>query len=356
MQAERLHISYCPYNLRFKEPGGTSRGVLREKLTYFLRIADCDNPDRIGYGEVPIFPGLSAETPQELEQALKELARGRTVPEEIPAISSLTFGLEQALAQLKAGDKPAWTSDFTEGKSSITINGLIWMGDAATMETRIKEKLDTGFICIKLKIGAIDWEEELRLIRQLRQTAGSELTIRVDANGAFSPKTCMRYLDELARLGVHSIEQPIRAGQPEKMRELCRATPIPIALDEELIGIPISSLRSELLDFIEPQYIILKPALCNGFGGSRDWIERAERRGTGWWITSALESSVGLDAIAQFTGTYNTTIPQGLGTGNLYSNNFDSPLRLEGERLRYTGEMNPRPYGLRLESLHWRTE
>lgn len=354
MAGRKIKISFTPYRLIFKEPAGTSRGVLNEKLTFFLRIADCDNPDNIGYGEVPVFPGLSKESVSDVEKELKSLLSVEN-SEILPSkrfSSSLTFGIEQALASLEAGpSQPFFQSPFTAGECFITINGLIWMGSFERMKERIREKLLQGFQCIKIKIGAISWDDELRLIRYLRDLAGDEITIRVDANGAFGPQDCLWRLEQLSALGVHSIEQPIRAGNPEEMKKICSLSPLPIALDEELIGLPPGEERTCLLEYIRPAFIILKPALCYGFSGSTDWIERAENLGVGWWITSALESSVGLDAIARFTGRLNPSLPQGLGTGSLYVNNFDSPLLLEGERLFFRGPENI--YARQLETLRW---
>lgn len=350
----KVKISFAPYRLRFKEPGGTSRGILREKPTYFLRVADRDHPGLTAYGEVPVFPGLSKESVQALEKKLRELTRSEdtdAIPD-MAEYSSLIFGWEQAMASLARNDTGLiFPSGFTSGESSIEINGLIWMNDFETMRRRMLEKLHDGFHCIKIKIGAIDWARELKLLQLIRETAGEGVTIRVDANGAFTPENCMYKLEQLARLDVHSIEQPIRQGNFREMRKICRESPIPVALDEELIGHPISAERDELLEYIRPQYLILKPALCYGFSGACDWIERAGRLGIGYWVTSALESSVGLNAIAQFTGTLRPEIPQGLGTGNLFTNNFSTPLLLEGDRLTFTGPAYI--YNSELERLDW---
>lgn len=354
MLPDNIRISYVPYRLRFKEPGGTSRGILTEKLTFFIRIANADDPSMVGYGEVPFFPGLSKELPEELEAALRSFIAVSS-PAGLRSLSppsSLVFGLEQACSSFGLQGKGlVFPSPFTEGRSGIEINGLIWMGSPDVMRRRVEEKLEQGFRCIKIKIGAIDWEEELNLIRFVRRQGGPALSIRVDANGAFSPADCLPRLNQLADLGVHSIEQPVRQGNLEAMKRLCAVSPVPIALDEELIGIPVGPERSRLLDFVRPQFLILKPALCFGFTGALDWIRRAAEMDIGWWITSALESSVGLDAIAQFTGSLGPSLPQGLGTGNLFTNNFASPLRLSSDRLSYTG--SPVPYASELESLDW---
>ena len=340
MIAGPLRISYTPYVLQFKEPGGTSRGVLTRKLTYFLKIEGAGYPYGTAYGEIPLFEGLSIETRPMLEARLKELIKmtDEDSLHQFYDISSLVFGVEQALGALKSGNRGIiFGSDFTRGTSDITINGLIWMGKFDVMKRRVEEKLKEDFGCIKIKIGAIDWEEELKLLRMVREIGGSQLTIRVDANGAFSPEDCLKKLDCLSRLNIHSIEQPIKQGNLPEMKKICSESPIAVALDEELIGIPPGDYRSEILEYVNPAYIILKPALCYGFSGASDWIERASKLGIDYWITSALESSVGLDAIAQYTGSLSPSLPQGLGTGKLYTNNFKSPLSLNGEKLTFRG-------------------
>lgn len=331
-------FSFSPYLLKFREPGGTSRGVLLEKLTYFIKIENLAT-GQCGYGEVPFFTGLSKEGRREVENALEFLSAHPWMVSDFKSdLSCLTFGLETALLDYNnGGNGLIFKSAFTHSERPIEINGLIWMGSFEKMRERIEEKLRLGFKCIKIKIGAIDWNKELELLRYIRENCGKEVTIRVDANGAFSPHNCMPYLEQLASLNVHSIEQPIPAGNLQAMRGICRVSPVPVALDEELIGIPIGDMRNRLLDEVMPQFIILKPALCFGFSGMADWIHRAEERNIGWWITSALESSIGLNAIAQFAGQYHLELPQGLGTGNLYTNNLASSIRLEGDRMFYTG-------------------
>lgn len=221
-------------------------------------------------------------------------------------------------------------TDFTAGNASIPINGLIWMGDKDFMKQQIVEKLNTGFSCIKMKIGAIDFASEIALLKSIRQTfSRDEIELRVDANGAFSPKGALDKLQQLAALDIHSIEQPIKQGQWQEMARLCKDTPLPIALDEELIGVFTLDEKIKLLDTIKPQYIILKPSFIGGFKGTDEWIALAEKRNIGWWITSALESNIGLSAIAQYTATKNSTLPQGLGTGSLYTNNIPAPLTVK---------------------------
>ena len=353
MIPEKLSIDFSPYRLIFKFPAGTSRGVLKEKLTYFIRITDEEDQRHVAFGEVPFFPGLSKETQEEVEEELRNCCAIVNADDlkEAATLSCVRFGIEQALNAMD-NEGVVFPSPFMGDEGAITINGLVWMGSYPEMTSRVTRKLQEGFKCIKIKIGAIHWEEELRLIGMVREMGGAEVTIRVDANGAFSPDDVLWRLDELARLGVHSIEQPIMAGNPTAMATVCKESPLPIALDEELIGIDCQDTRSELLEYIRPHYIILKPALCFGFSGAIDWIARAESLGIGGWITSALESSVGLDAIAQFTATLRPDMPQGLGTGNLYTNNFRSPLSLNGDELRYIGPTGV--YNRQLASLDWR--
>lgn len=329
-----LKLDYTPYFLEFKEPGGTSRGILHRKLTYFIRIRNLDRDGAAGYGEVPVFENLSKESPAEVESILHSISLGED-PETSRFPSSIVMGLETALQDLQHGEKDLFTSPFVLGEEAIEINGLIWMGDKEKMRERIDTKLKQNFKCIKIKIGGINWNDELDLLKYVRECGDENLILRVDANGAFSSDNCMSRLEALANLKVHSIEQPIKAGNWDEMRKICEISPVPVALDEELIGIPIGDQRSELLDYIKPHFLILKPALCFGFSGTADWIERAKLSGTGWWITSALESSVGLNAIAQFTGQYHPSIPQGLGTGNLFVNNFNSFLTLKGDNLTF---------------------
>lgn len=353
----KFTFAYTPYRLKFKEPGGTSRGILTEKLTYLLRATDNEDPNYSAYSEIPIFQGLSKESVEELEECLSHILNFESIDDlnEIKGkMSSLAFGFEQLSGIISNyPEELAFPSEFTSKSTDITINGLVWMGNFEEMLYRANYKINLGFKCIKLKIGAINFQDELNLVKHIRDKNGSELTIRLDANGAFSPSKCLEYLETLAPYGIHSIEQPVKAGQAVEMKRICEMSPIPIALDEDLIGVPIGDERSQMLEFIRPQYIILKPALCYGFSGATDWIKRAEVLNIGWWMTSALESSVGLNAIAQFTGALHTHIPQGLGTGDLYTNNFNTPLVLKGEKLSYLGPAQP--YGIEMDKLNWIT-
>lgn len=327
--------TYKPYFLEFKEASGTSRGILTTKETYFLEITE---GSKTGVGECALFRGLSYEDGPEYEEKLKWLCENinenkKMLRKELLYFPSIWFGYEQAMLNLAQGEDVYFPSDFTDGYSSIKINGLIWMGDAQFMQTQIESKLAEKFDCIKLKIGT-NWEAEKEVIQQIRKEyTKDELEIRVDANGGFSFEEAKKVLKELSALDIHSIEQPIKAGNTKEMAELCANAPLPIALDEELIGILNFEDKKELLELIKPQYIILKPSLIGGFSGTDEWIKFAEELKIGWWITSALESNIGLNAIAQYTYTKNPKIPQGLGTGGLFTNNTDTRLILHGDEL-----------------------
>lgn len=341
-----MRASAHRYVLQFKRPSGTSRGVMTTKETWFLILKD---GSRTGIGECGILRGLSADDVPEYEEKLQwtcdQLNSGRTdLLPELEGFPSIRFGLEQAVLSLRRADPfTLFPSDFTEGNASIPINGLIWMGDAEFMRKQIREKLEQGFNCLKMKIGAIDFETEYEILKNIRATyTVSDLELRVDANGAFTSDVAMPVLEKLAALQIHSIEQPIRAGQWDAMAGLCKNTPIPIALDEELIGIPLDQ-QKDLLQHIKPQYIILKPSLVGGFESSARWISEATALGTGWWVTSALESNIGLNAIAQWTQTLQNPMPQGLGTGSLFTNNFDSPLEVEAGCLSFRPEKGWQP-------------
>ncbi len=330
-----MEATYLQYLLQFKRPSGTSRGVLLDKETFILTISE---NGKKGVGECAIFRGLSFDDRPDYENKLKWLCENinqdkAVLQEELKEFPSIWFGYEQAVQNLKYGDGLYFPSDFTEGKSAITINGLIWMGDAGYMVDQIQEKLEKGFHCIKLKIG-VDWKSEHIILQKLREKfSKDQLELRVDANGGFSKEETITVLQQLADLHIHSIEQPVKAGNWQDMAELCASTPTPIALDEELIGIVDFEKKKQLLETVQPQYIILKPALVGGFSGSDEWISLAENQNIDWWITSALESNIGLNAIAQYTFTKKNPMPQGLGTGALFVNNFESGLELRNELL-----------------------
>lgn len=343
--------------LKFRQPAGTSRGVLTEKPTYLLKVYDESNPEVYGLGEASVFPGLSPEADGRYEYKLVEvlanIALGKQT--DLTRYPSIKFGLEQALRDFSSGGRGLYfPSSFTKGNTGIRINGLVWMGTLDEMKARVQEKLDAGFKCIKLKVGALDWKSELEMIRAIRADhSAEELEIRLDANGGFPESEALSRLEELAPLHIHSIEQPIKPGNPDLMAMLCLRSPIPIALDESLIGMYTSGAKQMLLDYIMPAYIILKPTLCGGFSGAEEWIKFAEQRGVGWWVTSALESNVGLNALAQWTATLGNRMPQGLGTGQLFTNNIPSPLYIEGEKLHYNAKK--RIDRSMLDQLDWRS-
>ncbi len=335
---------YKKYTLHFKRPSGTSRGVMTEKETWFLRLEESGN---VGYGECGILRGLSADDKPDYEEKLQWLCAHinedkTTLLKALIEFPSIQFGLETAWQSLYSVHPfELFPSNFTAGKKAIPINGLIWMGEKQFMKTQIQEKLAQGFSCIKLKIGAIDFKKELDLIRFIRnEFPPNKIELRVDANGGFSPEEALQKLTILSQFKLHSIEQPIKQKQHKEMARLCASTPLPIALDEELIGVFSKPEKQRLLQTIKPQYIILKPSLVGGFSGTQEWIDLAEEQNIGWWVTSALESNIGLNAIAQWTAIKNTTMPQGLGTGSLYTNNIKSPLIVKGETLTYVPNLS----------------
>ena len=326
---------YKKHTLIFKRPSGTSRGVLLDKETWFLFI---EKDGKQGVGECGILRGLSIDDRSDYEEKLKWVCDNVHLGEEklwenLVEFPSIQFGIEMAFLSLES-ENPflLFLSSFTEGTVSIPINGLIWMGDDEYMRLQIDEKIAQGFRCIKMKIGALDFEKELELLQYIRSEYHEKLIeIRVDANGAFDKNNALDKITQLFGLKLHSIEQPIKKNNTDTMSVLCKNTPIPIALDEELIGVFSVREKEDLLDKVMPQYLILKPSFIGGFRGTSEWISLAEKRNIGWWITSALESNVGLNAIAQFTFQLQNPMPQGLGTGGLFTNNFDSPLKvLEG--------------------------
>ncbi|MDE6642791.1 MAG: o-succinylbenzoate synthase [Muribaculaceae bacterium] len=320
----KAHI--FPYRLQFKEAATTSRSTMLDKETWFIKLTDETDGSR-GIGEIPIFRGLSAEDTPDFTSALLKFGENFDL-DNIPEMSSVKFGVESALSDMSLRQKQI-TAPF-----SYRINGLIWMGSKEEMYRRICEKLDNGFKCLKLKIGGIDFENELDLLRFIRSKFSADtLELRLDANGSFSPENALERLSRLSKFEIHSIEQPIKQKQLEAMARIVEKSPIAIALDEELIGTWDDTQRAEVLDTVKPHYIILKPALCGGFESADRWIKLATDRKIGWWATSALESNVGLTAIALWLRKYNVTMPQGLGTGALYTNNVDSPLYLDGENL-----------------------
>ena len=339
-----MKANYQKYILNFKQASGTSRGVLKTKETWFIIL---EKDGKIGVGECGLFRGLSADDVSHYEDILKWTCLNihlglQVLLDELYKFPSIQFGLETAFASFNSDDRfNIFPSEFTQGADAIPINGLIWMGSESFMKEQIKDKIQAGFSCIKMKIGAIDFQTELDLLKSIRKEFTSkDIELRVDANGAFPPSEALEKLKTLSEFDIHSIEQPIKQGQIEEMANLCEKTPLAIALDEELIGIFSKEKKKTLLQTIKPQYIILKPSLVGGYAGSQEWIDLAENQNAGWWITSALESNVGLNAIAQWTYILKSTMPQGLGTGSLFTNNFASPLQVKNGTLQYQKNKN----------------
>jgi O-succinylbenzoate synthase len=337
-----LKATYHKYILNFKRSSGTSRGIMNEKETWFIVL---EKDGKKGIGECGILRGLSCDDRPDYEEKLAWTCANihlgnAALWEALIAFPSIQFGIETAFQSL-ASSNPflLFPSDFTNGTKSIPINGLVWMGNEAFMKQQIEEKLAEGFRCIKLKIGAINFDEELQLLGFIRQHFTPEqVEIRVDANGAFDTSLALNKLNQLAGFKLHSIEQPIQKNNTDSMAELCKTSPIPIALDEELIGVFSVAEKEELLLKIKPKYIILKPSFVGGFRGTKEWITLAEKHKIDWWITSALESNIGLNAIAQWTFLQQNSMPQGLGTGALYSNNFECKLEVFEGNLWFRNE------------------
>ncbi|MDD4967956.1 MAG: o-succinylbenzoate synthase [Paludibacter sp.] len=337
-----LKARYKTIDLHFKFPAGTSRGVLLHKPSSFLIL---EREGFTGIGECSTIPGLSIDPVESYTEKLDLLCSllnqgADPVTINLEGYPSISFGLETALLDLASkGSKCLFPdSAFTKGLAGIPINGLVWMGDKEFMEKQIREKIEAGYKCIKLKVGANDFETELDILAAIRaQFTASELEIRLDANGAFGPHDAMDKLNRLSFYDIHSIEQPIRQYQYDAMADICAYSPIPIVLDEELIGIN-SADKEFMLEKIKPAYIILKPSLLGGFHESEEWIQLADKHKIGWWVTSALEANIGLNAIAQWTSTLGSHMPQGLGTGQLYHNNIPSPLTIEKANLYYRPE------------------
>jgi o-succinylbenzoate synthase len=338
-----MKATYKKYILNFKRPSGTSRGILNEKETWFIIL---EENKKVGIGECGILRTLSIDDRPDYEEKLQWVCNNIHLGKDVLWNSllefpSIQFGVEMAFLSL-ASKTPfeLFSSDFTKGTKSMLINGLVWMGEEAFMKQQIEEKLAQGFTCIKLKIGVINFDIELGLLHYIRQHFDERtIEIRVDANGAFDSNDALDKLNQLVEYKIHSIEQPIATNQHDVMTELCKLSPLPIALDEELIGLFLFSDKEALLQKIKPQYIILKPSLVGGFKGTLEWISIAEKLQIKWWITSALESNIGLNAIAQFTYTLQNKLPQGLGTGGLYTNNFDCPLEVSEGQLWYRKDL-----------------
>ncbi len=338
-----LQASYSTKVFQFNFEARTSRGLMKDKTSWFIKIWDDSNPEIVGIGECGPLPGLSPDAIPEFETVLRQVVTSipnaadlhtdtlhnllRLVPSNFPAI---IFGMETALLDLTNGGKRIiFDNDFIRG-NPIPINGLIWMGDMDFMINQIDHKIQQGFRCIKLKVGSLDFDRECEVLSYIRtRYSQQDISVRLDANGAFKAEEALMKLQALEKFNIHSIEQPIKQHL-NKMQELCRQSPIPISLDEELIGIETHDQKLEMLSRLKPQFITLKPTLHGGISGCKDWIEVAHQLDIGWWLTSALESNVGLNAICQFTGNYRISIPQGLGTGSIYKNNFIGPLHVSG--------------------------
>lgn len=339
-----LLSDFRKYLLYFKFPAGTSRGTLTMKETWFVKIWDAADPTIFGIGECALFKGLSVDDRPDYQKKMAYFCDNINnfpwIEAELTAWPSIKFGLETALCDLKqGGTRILYPSLFTCGDAGIPINGLIWMGSSDFIRQQIREKLDAGFRCLKLKVGAIQLQEEIDLLASIRHEFHShDLEIRLDANGAFPDAKAVEILEKFADYTIHSMEQPIKAGNPDLMSEICKLSPIPIALDEELIGINSLEAKRELLNLIAPSYIIIKPALTGGFSGAREWIEEAVSRHIGWWITSALESNIGLNAISQWTYKMNVNVIQGLGTGGMFTNNVASPLFVKNQEICFSKE------------------
>ena len=329
--------------LHFKQPAGTSRGVYTERRIWLVTISD---GERIGVGECAPLPNLSCDDIPNYTEVLRrfcdEVERtGELDTEALRDYPSMLFGLETALMDVRCkkedGRSLLFDNAFSRGEVGIPINGLVWMGSFEEMRERIEQKLAQGFHCVKLKIGAIDFDAELELIKKIRERFSlHEVELRVDANGAFPFEEALYKMELLSQYALHSIEQPIKAKQWANMAELCRESPLPIALDEELIGVNDPDQKRQMLNIIRPRYIILKPSLHGGMMGVREWIDIANDMGIGSWITSALESNIGLNAIAQLAADIygpHIRMPQGLGTGQLFTDNIPMPLEIRGEKL-----------------------
>ncbi len=333
-----LQGHYERYVLRFLFEARTSRERMWEKETFFVSLHESET-GRTGVGECGVFRGLSADDRTDYTSLLEYYCLHPLEALDCE-YSSIRMGFETAFKALESNDGCLFrgAEPWFEGREGIVINGLVWMGDKATMLRRVREKLDAGFTVLKLKIGGINFEEECDILKAIRREYSvRDLTVRLDANGSFTPQNALARLESLSKFDIHSLEQPLPAGLTDESARICRESPIAIALDEELIGCRTAKECASLLDDIHPQYIILKPTLCGGFAGADRWIAEAEKRGIQWWATSALESNVGLNAIAQWVAAKRPTLPQGLGTGQLYANNTPTHMQLRGEKLYNDG-------------------
>jgi len=348
-----LQASFTKKVFHFNFTARTSRGRMNDRTSWFIKIWDVTQPNVVGIGECAPLPGLSIDDRPDFEEVLKSVLvkvsslklsassllkdAAACVPVGYP---SIVFGLETALLDLRnGGNRVIFDNSFIQARP-IPINGLVWMGDLDVMLQQASVKIDDGFRCIKIKVGGLNFEKECDILQYMRKKYfREEITIRLDANGSFKPEEALFKLFDLSKYKIHSIEQPIKPGRPE-MEELCRKSPIPIALDEELIGIDQPADRKKLLERIKPQFIIIKPSLIGGIQSSQQWVSMAESLGIGWWMTSALESNIGLNAICQLTANYSVNSPQGLGTGMLYDDNFHSPLEVVKGEIFYNPKLS----------------
>jgi o-succinylbenzoate synthase len=330
-----ISARFIKHSLQFLKPAITSRDTLLTKDTFFLILFDTQSGST-GIGECSMIPGLSLDNPELYETVLHDLCTTE-LQADLTNFPSIRFGLETALADMKnGGRKIIFDNDFSKGLKSIPINGLIWMADRNDMKLQIRKKIEAGFSCIKIKIGMTDFNEEFDFLKNIRREyPANDITIRLDANGAYDAADAPEILKRLSELEIHSIEQPIKAGNWDEMAGICQNSPVPVALDEELIRISNFDRKQMLLSTIKPAYIVLKPSLLGGFLSCSEWIDLAKANNIDWWITSALESNIGLNAIAQWTAGFDVTMPQGLGTGSLYSNNIESPLEVRNGELFY---------------------
>lgn len=334
-----LQMTPVPYTLHFKRPAATSRGALREREIVFLRA---EQDGVVGWGECGIVPGLSRDDRVDYVDAISSICAAINqgvgpAGIDLAALPSVAFGLETALLDLAGGGRQRlFDTPFSRGEAALPTHGLIWMDTPAGMWDQIERKIAQGCQVIKLKVGALPFDQELAwLIDVRRRWPAEEVELRLDANGAWQPAEALGHLQRLAALDAAFLEQPIKPGQAQELAAICAVSPIPIALDEELIA---ASDPARLLETIRPHHIVLKPSLLGGLTACQSWIAAAERLGVQWWINSLLESNIGLNAIAQWSSALGGSRVHGLGTGQLFSNNLPSPLRMDGCGLRISSD------------------
>lgn len=340
----RFEVVWKRHLLHFTFEAKTSRDTLHVRPVWFILVKE--NNLLVAVGECAWLNGLSPEKESELEPRLQEVCSNfneyLTRPDLLKSWPSLQMAMDMIRAQLNSKQLfNPFPGTFSQGGTEIPINGLVWMGDKDSMLNSIRTKISEGYKCVKLKIGGIDFNDELRILEYIRKDFDENaIEIRLDANGAFEKNKARLKLESLAKFGIHSIEQPIKQGQWNEMANLISYSPIPIALDEELIGITEKDEREKMLEDLKPDYIILKPSLIGGFTSSKEWIDFANKFGIKWWLTSMLESNIALNALCQWVSTQDTgNLPQGLGTGKLYSNNIDCGLNTSGGFIRFNPEV-----------------